>query len=347
MMVRALPATGRTRALAVLAFASAVYATALTIVRTTAFAERPDALAFGVAVDLTCLVPLAYWAAMVRRGGAARTSLVPVVALSVLGATLVLPAEHRSFVGLARYAIVPLELVLVGYGVRGARRALRAARALGDRDAAEALESGFVAALGDRIAPRILAAEIATVHYALFARAAAPGTAPQDRGAAFSQLGARSGATAWGFGLAIVVETVVLHLWLARSYPAAAWGSTALGAYSLLWLAGHHRAVGLRHVVLAGDTLALRAGLRLTARVPLAAVAAVEELSWRTVPSPARGYLDAAQPAEPNVVVTLAEPTVVTGAFGLRRTVTRLGLRLDDAAGFVAAVRLRREGGPP
>lgn len=326
-----------------LAFATAVYVTAVAVVRTAAFAERPELLAFGVAVDLTLLVPLAYWALVVRRGGAARASLVPVLALSVLGATLVLPAEHRSFVALARYAVVPLEVGLVGYGAWGARRALRAARAIGgDRDVAEALEQAFVAALGDRVAPRVLATELATLYYALIAPRSTPGAAPLHDGATFAQLGARSGATTWGLGLAVVVETVVLHLWLARAYPVAAWASIALSAYSLLWLAGHHRAVGLRPVVLAGDTLALRAGLRLTARVPLAAVAAVEQVSWRTVPSPARGYLDAAQPAEPNVVLTLAEPTVVTGPLGLRRTVTRLGLRLDDAAGFVAAVRQRQ-----
>jgi hypothetical protein len=147
----------------------------------------------------------------------------------------------------------------------------------------------------------MLAAEIATLHYALSPGRPAPAAghrAAGPRGRVLSA-GRPLGGHGVGFGLAIVVETVVLHLWLARSYPAAAWGSTALGAYSLLWLAGHHRAVGLRHVVLAGDTLALRAGLRLTARVPLAAVAAVEELSWRTVPPPARGYLDAAHPRSP------------------------------------------------
>jgi hypothetical protein len=303
MPCHALAAGPRAGALTLLAFAAAVYATALVVVRTGAFAERPAPLAFGVAADLTFLVPLAYWLLVVRRGGAAVTSIVPVVALSVLGAMLVLPAGHRSFVGPARYAVAPLELAVVGYGVWSARRALRAARARGgDRDAAEALEEGFVAALGERAAARLLAAEAATLHYALFARAT--GVAVRADAAVFSQGRGRSAATTWGLALVVAVEAAVVHVWLAPSHAAAAWGLTALSAYSLLWLAGHHRAVALRPVVLEGDTLALRAGLRLTARVPLAAVAAAEAVTWRTVPRRRAGYLDAAQPAEPNVVLT-------------------------------------------
>jgi len=106
-----------------------------------------------------------------------------------------------------------------------------------------------------------------------------------------------------------------------------------------LWLVGHYRATGIRLVVLAGDTLAIRAGLRLTARLPLAVVANVDEVSWRTIPQRTPGYINAAGPGHPNVVLTLRQPTTVTGSFGLRRTVTRIGLRLDDPSGFGAAVR--------
>ncbi len=80
----------------------------------------------------------------------------------------------------------------------------------------------------------------------------------------------------------------------------------------------------------------------------LAFVADVEEVSWRTVPRPAPRYLDTASPGQPSVVLAFAQPVVVTGPLGLRRTVgrtvERVGLRLDDPAGFVAVVRRCRTG---
>ncbi len=157
------------------------------------------------------------------------------------------------------------------------------------------------------MAAQVVAAEVATLYYALLARgAAAPARADA---VVFAHDTSQSAATTWGFGLAVVVETVAVHFWLVRAH-----------------------------------TVGVRAGLRLTARVSLAVVADVEEISWRNVPRPAPGYLDAARPGTPNVVLTLGRPAAVTGPLGLRRTVTRIGLRLADPAGFVAA--LRRARGP-
>jgi hypothetical protein len=323
---------------ALLAITAAVYAASLVIVRTSAFAASPDLLSFGVAADLTLVIPLACWVLVLRRSTMTIRSLLPVLAISVLGAKLVLPVEHRSFIAFVRYATVPLELALIGYGIWAARRAMSAAHVRHDavgRDTAEALEHGFVLALGDRAAARVIAAEMATLYYALFARA----ETVWGKAAVFSQHGARSASTTWGLGLAVAVESVVMHLLFARTHPAIAWGLNALGAYTVLWLVGHYRATGIRLVVLAGDTLAIRAGLRLTARLPLAMVANVDEVSWRTMPPRTPGYINAAVPGHPNVVLTLRQPTTVTGSFGLRRTVTRIGLRLDDPSGFGAAVR--------
>jgi hypothetical protein len=325
---------------ALAAFVAAVYTVGFAIVQSEAFAGSPAVLGTAVAADLTLIVPLAYWALMVRRGAATLHSLLPVIALSFLGAGLVLPAGQWGGGALLGYATAALELVLLAFGIRVIGRVVRAtdtARNVVDGDAAEALERGFALVLGDGVVAHLLAAEIATLYYALFSRGAEP-TVRSDA-VVFSQVKSRSPALVWGFGLAIAIETTAVHLWLVRSHPALAWGLVALSGYSVLWLVGHHRAIAHRHVVLAGDTLVLRSGLQLSARVPIGEVADVDTVSWRTVPRPERAYLDASHPGGPNVVLTLARPTAVTGALGLRRTVSRIGLRVDDPAGFVAAVR--------
>jgi hypothetical protein len=216
----------------------------------------------------------------------------------------------------------------------GPTHVVHAPEALDALDAAERIEGAVCRVLGANVVARGLAAEITTVHYAFFAR-----RRPVPPGAhVVAQRAGRSPALAWGLALVIAVESAVLHLWLAPNHPALAWTLTALGIYSLLWIAGQVRALGSRESVIADDALVLRVGLQLTARLRREQIASAERLDWRTVPLRARDYLDAARPGEPNVLLTLRAPTAVTTALGLRRSVTRIGLRVDDPSGLLRAL---------
>ena len=319
------------------ALAALVYAVEITLVHSPRFAARPDLLSGAVAADLLITVPALFWWLMIRPGHASWRALLAVVALSALGARLVLPAGHRDVVGLARFATAPFELGLLAYAVVYTRRALQWASAGGARagaDVADVLERALVAVLGDRLPARMLAAETATLYYAL----RRGGSTPRPDAAAFSHHGARPGAMLWGLSMVVLVEAGVLHLLLGGSHPAVAWGATFLSAYSVLWLVGHARAMAARRTVLEPDALVVRVGLRLAARLPLAELRAVERVTWRTKPARGAGYLDAARPLDPNVVLTLRAPKAVTVALGLRRDAARIGLRVDDPDRFVAAV---------
>jgi hypothetical protein len=323
----------------------AVYAAALGVVRRPPFGRHPDMLAAALAFDLVVTVPLAYWWLLVRPGHAHARTLLPALALSVAGAKLVLPAGHQGLLGAVRYVTAPLELLLVGYAVVGVRRALRR-RHEAALDVPEALAVGLVRALGDRGAAHVIAAELATVYYALLAgrrdhpgAAGEAGAVGEGTAATFAPGDAFPSALAWGLALVAAVEGAVLHLLLAHAHPRLAWTLTALTAYSVLWIAGHRRAAVRRPCTLDGRAVTLRAGLRLTARLDVAAIAAVERPTWHTRPTRTATYLDAARPSAPNVVLTLRRPCVVTGALGLRRAVTGIGLALADPDAFVTAVR--------
>jgi hypothetical protein len=264
--------------------------------------------------------------------------LLPVVALSLIGARLVLPANHRSLVELARWMTAPLEIALVVGAARAVRRAMREARARGETDAgapdvAESLETSLRGALGAGVA-RVVGAELATLYYALLARRRPVATGTR----VVAQESARSASLAWGFALVVAVEGVAMHLWLVTRHPAVAWTFTALGVYTLLWIAGQHRASALRPTVITDEALVVRAGLRLTARLARDEIADVSRLDWRTRPARTADYLDAARPGEPNVLLTLRAPATVTAALGLRRTVTRIGLRVDEPEALVAGL---------
>jgi hypothetical protein len=158
--------------------------------------------------------------------------------------------------------------------------------------------------------------------------------------AAFTYRSARSGSLTAGLSLAVAVETMVLHLWLRRRHPGLTWGLTALSGVTLAWLALEYRAMGRGTVRVETDALDVAIGRRAALRIPRTHVATAVPAAWRDVPdAPSPGYLNATAPADPNVLLTFAPPARVRLLGGLVvRSVTRLGLRIDDPAGFVAAV---------
>lgn len=143
----------------------------------------------------------------------------------------------------------------------------------------------------------------------------------------------------------IAVETAALHLLLRSWHPWLAWTLTALSLWTIVWLIGDYRAIGARPVVLEADALLVRLGRRFQALVPLSEIARVEVPSWRDVPpkgSP--GYLKLSGPASPNVLLTFVHPMEFTGPAGIRKSFTRVGLRLDQPAELLRALEAVRSG---
>lgn len=157
----------------------------------------------------------------------------------------------------------------------------------------------------------------------------------------FTYRSARSGALLLGLAIALLVETVALHLWLAASHPVIAWILTSTSLATLLWLAADYRATGSGTVLLTADSLDLRIGHRFAAQLSRAEVASAVRPEWRDVPTPgtpeAAGYLNLMKPATPNVLITLVAPTRVRLAGGIRRSCQRIGLHLDQPDRFISA----------
>lgn len=158
----------------------------------------------------------------------------------------------------------------------------------------------------------------------------------------FTYRSARSGSLLAGLGLALLVETVVLHLWLVGRHPVLAWTLTALSAATLLWLAADYRALGRGAVRVSDDALDLRVGRRFAARLPRSDVASAARAGWRDIAAAgtpaAAGYMNLMKPATPNVLITLVAPARVRLPGGIRRPVQRLGLHLDEPEAFLSAL---------
>ena len=76
----------------------------------------------------------------------------------------------------------------------------------------------------------------------------------------------------------------------------------------------------------------LTVGGRLHCRIPRRAIARAERATWRSVPDPAmaREYVNTAKPLEPNVMLMFGEPVHARLPFGIRKRLTRLGVRVAE-----------------
>ncbi len=150
----------------------------------------------------------------------------------------------------------------------------------------------------------------------------------------------QSGITMVLGGLAGVgfIEIPILHLVLARWSLTAAWLATAVGFYGTFWLIALCRSYGLRPVLLTPTHLAIRVGLLWRLDVPLDAIQSVRRA---TAPYPTRrtkSYLAATAGNTPVFMIELTKPLTAEGPYGVRKSVTRIGIAPDEPAAFEAAL---------
>lgn len=150
--------------------------------------------------------------------------------------------------------------------------------------------------------------------------------------------GGLSAALAAGLGLMLAVEGAVLHLWVASRSRTWAWVITAVNVLTLLWVwreyrAGKHATVRVRE-----RDIEIAAGGRLRGNLPRSALAQAEAATWRSVPDYAPDFVNAAKPLEPNVILTFREPVEVRLALGVRKRLTKLGLRVSDAPRLIGTL---------
>ncbi len=132
----------------------------------------------------------------------------------------------------------------------------------------------------------------------------------------------------------LVIETVGLHLLLLQWSPVAAFVSTGLSMYSLVFFVADLASMVKRPIVLHDGQLLFRIGIRWNAMI------AREDIRRLT---PIRDFdkakekdtLLCAPGNAPNLLLELHRPVTVTGFFGIRRHTQRIALHADDPAGLI------------
>jgi hypothetical protein len=317
--------------------AAAIYAAGVAIVQQLPRIDHRGAVAVGVTFDLVVVVPLAFYLLVVRRLGLSIVTLAPVIVLSLIAASRVLPADHRQSLRALELLLAPLELGLLGWIGWRAARALRAARREAAVEPLEQFRRAAFAVTRNGRAAAIAAFEIAVLYYGLAAWRARP-HAPAGADAFTHHVRSGHSGIVLAFLLVLAAEGFAVHLLLMHWNPTVAWIFTIGTVYGALWLIADYRATVLRPILVGPDGIVFRAGLRTTAQVPLASIATV----GREAPGAGERSLKLGLAGTPTRWVTLTEPVQARGPYGLVRRVRVIGLEPDAPEEFdrVLAARL-------
>ena len=306
--------------------------TCATILRSPLFSKNPPVVAAGAIFDLCITTPLLYYLFVVRSGRARLRSITAVFMACFVVARLIVPASGRTLLLDLRLLTIPLEVVLVIFVVRRASRAMRARHSEGSGDPALAIRRAVGELTGDfQRAGDILASEIAIFYYA-FSGWRKKAT---DSNAAHFTSYKRAG---WGTIFAALVlmigtETGGVHLLVQLWSRPAAWVITVLDIYSIVWLLGDYQGLRLRPTVAGEVALRIRLGLRWSLEVPYAAIEFVGPATADLESKPP-GYLKLSLLEAPQFVIHLLEPITAEGIFGIRRTIRRVGMLVDEPGEF-------------
>jgi hypothetical protein len=312
--------------------AIAIYTVAISLVASLPRLRHPDVIAMALLVDLTVVVPLLF-AILVRRS---RTwaGVVPIFLLSLLGARLVLPESSRAALPALRLLAVPAELAIVLIVMWRVRRAMSGLA--GEADVVAHLESAIGTSVGNPRLAKVLAYELSVIYYGLLSWRKRPDlqagrTFPYHRAGGY-------GAIVSALVLVSACEIVATHLLVSRASSTAAWLLTALGLYGVVWILGDYQAVRLRPLTVETDGIAVRLGLRWSLWIPRDAIAAIVPTPKLAAAKRAPGHLHAALLVSPQWQVTLHEPLVAKGPYGITKRVTTIALAADDRAALRQAL---------
>ncbi len=317
--------------------AATIVAEAL-VVQTADFRQHPDLLAFAVTFDLTIGIPLAYYLIISRKLNVTPASALVVFLLCTGLAGFILPAAHQTYLRLVEKALLLTEAGVFVYGVMQVRKIARVYRAAaqGRADFLLNLREALAGIIGVPVVLSIVVNEVSTVRYGLFFWLGGPEVLPGQK--SFTTHRQSGYGAVWTVLLIVLLlETVGLHFLLWRWSPVAAFVSTGLSIYSIVFFVADLASMVKRPIVFYHDQLLFRIGIRWNATIArenIVRLTAIRDFDKARE----KDTLLCAPANVPNLLLELHAPVAVIGFFGIRRHTKRFAFHADDPAGLIREV---------
>ena len=339
------------RPLAFLAMSTGLYALYWSHQSLLASLDSGAVLSLALFLDLALFIPGLFYVLVVRPRGWPPGTVLPVVTCGVLAFYILVPEQQRASLPFLMALPFVVEGALLIWIVSRAAAATRHFRAQSRNsepvDVLGVCRTALQAVLGPSRASEVLAYEMALLYYALASWSQPLSPPGDDRFTCYRRCGYSS--LLLGLGLVVVCEEVMLHLLLHTLWSSmGAWVVTACGIYGLFWFFGDWQALRRRPLELKPNALELRVGLRWDVVIPYDKVTDLRRLTGFSHPPVPKGEgIDVSLSGTPGFELTLCEPVIAQGVYGLRRELTRVRFQVDDPEVFESRLRQKIKSRPP
>ncbi|GMN10547.1 hypothetical protein MTsPCn9_24770 [Croceitalea sp. MTPC9] len=305
----------------------------LILVIKSSFLNGNDTLSFAITADLLLTVPFVYFL-LIHKSKIPKTTVIPVMLVGLLVGSYFLPKESQTYLEVFKnWALPIIELSILFFIILKIRKAIKTYKRLHNKSL------DFYTILKDtcsEILPKKLvipfATEVAVFYYGFInwrKSVLKPGEYSYHK---------NSGTISLLVAIIFIigVETVVLHILLAKWSAIAAWILSILSIYTAIQLFGFLKSMLKRPILIENNTLYLRYGIMNESVVPIKAIDSVElftkgiKLDRETRKLSFLGELESH-----NVMIRLKKEHTLTGLYGIKRNFKVLVLHVDNKIEFV------------
>lgn len=304
-----------------------------------------DLLAGALTVDLVIILPVLYFALIVRPRRWPWITVIPFTLLCAYGTAWLLPLDHQVPLKSLHLLAAPIELgllALIGWKASRMVRRFREGSRMGSSDFPERLRRAAVDIVGAPRVAEILASEISILYYGLTSW-----FHPVEESTSTFTVHRKDsyGTLVVGILTVMGVEIIPVHL-LANHLSGSllAWTLTLLTLYGALWIVGDYQALKLRPMTVGASGLGFRLGLRWEALIPWDQVISFRRLNVSE--KPGKNAVTLVTVGQPVFVLETRNEITFRGIYGFRRKSHRLYFAVDQKEAFEEAVRPFLKEGP-
>ena len=302
------------------------------VVKTSWFQISPENLAIAVTFDFLLTVPFIYFL-LIRKTNIPKTTIVPFLILGVVICSIILPIQNQYYLILFKTWILPVvEVIILSYVIFNVRKGMKSYRLKKDNsiDFFTALKNTCYEILPKKLVIPLVT-EIAVFYYGFIYW--------KKRELKENEFSYHKNSGTVTLLIAIIgivaIETIVLHILLAKWSNLAAWILTFLSIYTSIQIFGFMKSMFKRPIAIEKNKLVLRYGIMNETTIYFNDIDSIEitsndiELNNETRKLSFLGELESH-----NVIIRLNKENELIGLYGFKKKYKNLILYVDDKFEF-------------
>lgn len=302
------------------------------ITKTPIFTANPNSLSLGITFDLLLTIPFIYFL-LIRKTRIPKTTVVPFLILGIVVCSLILPPQDQYYLDLFKTWFLPIiELSILSYVIYKVGKGIKQYKLNKNHsvDFFTVLKSTCYEILPKGLVIPVVT-EIAVFYYGFIYW--------KKRELKSNEFTYHKNSGTISLLIAIIfiviIETVTIHLLLAKWSIAVAWIFTFLSIYSGIQIFGFLKSMLKRPISIENDQIYLRYGIMTETIVDVKDIDSIEisskdiELNKETRKLSFLGELESH-----NVIIRLKQENVLTGLYGIKKKYKNLVLHIDDKTEF-------------